>query len=39
MAMFGAELSEPVIALARNFLRSTMSKQGSTQDKFPAEYY
>lgn len=38
-AAFGAEPSQPVIALARHFLRNVMGKDGSTQDREGGTYF
>ena len=39
IAAFGAEPSQPVISLARHFLRNVMGKDGSTQDRQGADYF
>jgi hypothetical protein len=39
VAMFGGEISPATIEVARQFTRSLMSKQGSTQDTSPGVYF
>jgi hypothetical protein len=39
ISVFGGQVDEPTVALARHFLSSLMGKQGSTQDTSGAEYY
>jgi hypothetical protein len=38
-SLFGVEPSPSALETARNFTRSLMSKQGSTQDKIAGEYF
>jgi hypothetical protein len=39
VSAFGAQVTEPVVALARHFLRNVMGKDGSTQDTSGAEFF
>jgi hypothetical protein len=39
ISMFSGEISPGVVEVGRSFMRSLMSKQGSTQDKIAGEYF